>query len=217
MRTSGSLYTICFATLLAALCGLLTGGAKKYLKPHQDRHMDAVKAKAMLEVMGLKIPANSGELAETYNRHIMVTRYGDLDIYERIVPETRWARRPQVVAWAVPFAGQGYINRIEGLISFDLQKQTIKDIVFTSISETPGLGMKANLPEFRARFRGISIDAIYKADGVKLVKPGTARQPNEIDAIAGASMTSKSLERMINEAFMRIMNNPACRGEGGND
>ena len=62
--------------------------------------------------------------------------------------------------------------------------------------ETPGLGDKIYKDEaFVSAFRALSIDPEIVA-----VKKGTASDRNEIDAITGATISSKAVVRIINEA-----------------
>ena len=57
---------------------------------------------------------------------------------------------------------------------------TMNGISILSISETAGLGMKADTEEFKSQFAGVQTDAFeYTKDG--------ATQDNQIDAISGAT------------------------------
>jgi electron transport complex protein RnfG len=61
--------------------------------------------------------------------------------------------------------------------------------------ETPGLGDKIYKDlEFVAGFSALSIEPEIVA-----VKKGTKSQPNEIDAITGATISAKAIVRIINE------------------
>lgn len=62
-------------------------------------------------------------------------------------------------------------------------------IEIISHNETPGLGANAAKPEFTNRFSG-------KEKGIEAVKNGASG--NEIDAISGATMTSKGITRSVN-------------------
>ena len=62
--------------------------------------------------------------------------------------------------------------------------------------ETPGLGDKIYKDAvFVAGFSALSVEPEIFA-----VKKGTKSQPNEIDAITGATISSKAVVRIINEA-----------------
>ena len=55
-----------------------------------------------------------------------------------------------------------------------------------AIDETPGLGMKASEDEFKSQFEG------KEANGIQWTKTG-ATSDNEIDAISGATITTKAI------------------------
>lgn len=61
-------------------------------------------------------------------------------------------------------------------------------------SETPGLGMKCKEDAFKNQFAGINADSIeYTKDG--------AKADNEIDAISGATITTKAVTKGVNAAI----------------
>ena len=64
--------------------------------------------------------------------------------------------------------------------------------------ETPGLGDKIYKDaEFVGGFSALSVEPEIVA-----VKKGTKSQPNEIDAITGATISSKAIVRIINESHI---------------
>lgn len=64
----------------------------------------------------------------------------------------------------------------------------------TSIGETAGLGMKAKEEKFSSQFRE------KNADSLEVVK-GTAAIENQIEAISGATITSKAMTNGVNAAL----------------
>ena len=64
----------------------------------------------------------------------------------------------------------------------------------TSIGETAGLGMKAKEEKFSSQFRE------KNADSLEVVK-GTAANENQIEAISGATITSKAMTNGVNAAL----------------
>lgn len=64
----------------------------------------------------------------------------------------------------------------------------------TSISETAGLGMKAKEEAFSSQFNDKS------AESLEVVK-GTATSENQIEAISGATITSKAVTNGVNAAL----------------
>lgn len=71
---------------------------------------------------------------------------------------------------------------------------TVKGIEMLSISETAGLGMNANTPEFKAQYADVLTDAFV------VTKTGAAAD-NEIDAISGATITSNAVTNAVNSAI----------------
>lgn len=71
---------------------------------------------------------------------------------------------------------------------------TMLGISFLSISETAGLGMKANTDEWKAQFAGI------QADEIVYTKTGRTAD-NEIDAVSSATITTKAVTGAVNAAL----------------
>jgi len=69
----------------------------------------------------------------------------------------------------------------------------ISGIDIISHSETPGLGAKADEDPFKSQFIGKTADTLVVSKG--------ATKPNEIDAIGGATITSRAVTNAVNEAI----------------
>lgn len=70
----------------------------------------------------------------------------------------------------------------------------ITGVEILSISDTPGLGMNAQKPEFRNKFIGMS-------DKITVVKNSANSANNEIDALSGATISSNAVADAINSAL----------------
>lgn len=68
---------------------------------------------------------------------------------------------------------------------------TVNGISFLSISETAGLGMKANTSDFKEQFKNKQVESF------QVTKTG-ASSDNEIDAISGATITSSAVTNGVN-------------------
>lgn len=66
-------------------------------------------------------------------------------------------------------------------------------------SETPGLGAKCKEPKFKDQFKGI------KADNIEYIKQGK-KKDNQIDAISGATITTKAVTKGVNGAIEFLRN-----------
>lgn len=118
----------------------------------------------------------------------------------------------------VPVYGAGLWGPVWGYIAFQADLNTIAGAYFDHESETPGLGGKIkDDPAFRAQFNGKAVD-YADAKPFNIVKGGApAGKANAIDAITGATMTSKGVDEAINVwlgAYKSYLSaKPACCGD----
>lgn len=98
----------------------------------------------------------------------------------------------------LPIYGAGLWGPVWGYIAIGSDFQTIVGAYFDHDSETPGLGGKIkDDPSFRAQFAGKKV--IYgEGEAFSIVKGGAPEgKENAVDAITGATMTSKGLNAAI--------------------
>ncbi len=100
----------------------------------------------------------------------------------------------RLAGWVTKSAGQGYADKIEILIGFDPQVEKITGLFVLDQKETPGLGNKILETAWRGQFLDKST-----AKPLAPVK-GQAKAGHEIDAITGATISSKAVTDIINTA-----------------
>ena len=115
--------------------------------------------------------------------------------------------------WVVKTKGQGYADTIELLIGLSPDLSKITGLFVLDQKETPGLGNKIITDSWRKQF----IDA--PADNpLVVVKTGAAR-PGQIDAVTGATISSKSVTSLINMTIKDLRkplsDSPAGTGKEG--
>ncbi|MCQ2183797.1 MAG: NADH:ubiquinone reductase (Na(+)-transporting) subunit C [Bacteroidales bacterium] len=100
--------------------------------------------------------------------------------------------------YVLPVYGAGLWGPVWGYVALENDLTTIKGAYFDHASETPGLGGKIkDDPSFRAQFSGKVVD-FTDVKPFAIVKGGAGDKANGIDAISGATMTSKGLDAAIN-------------------
>ena len=90
----------------------------------------------------------------------------------------------------------------QGSITFSVGIQndgTVNGYSITSISETPGLGMKAQEEDFYGQFEN------KKVDSFTVVKSAPSAD-NEIEAISGSTITSKAMANGVNACLTYFQN-----------
>lgn len=110
----------------------------------------------------------------------------------------------------IPVYGAGLWGPVWGYLAFNGERTAIIGAYFDHASETPGLGGKIQEdPAFRAQFAGKKADYADEAP-FHIVKGGAPEgKENAIDAITGATMTSKGLAGAINNwlnAYKPLLN-----------
>ena len=104
----------------------------------------------------------------------------------------------QFVGVAVEASGQGYADIIRILYGYDPEKQAAVGFYVLESKETPGLGDKIEKdPNFLANFDGLDVSLASDQSTLKnkpvTVKHGTKENPWEIDAITGATISSRAI------------------------
>jgi Na+-transporting NADH:ubiquinone oxidoreductase subunit C len=95
-------------------------------------------------------------------------------------------------------SGNGLWSIIELMIIVNIDANIIDELRVLSHGETPGLGGKIEEPLFLDQFSNLDI-----SDGIKIVKEKKG-ESGEVDAITGASHTSKAVETIISRALEEL-------------
>ncbi|GMV43405.1 MAG: hypothetical protein AMXMBFR64_51210 [Myxococcales bacterium] len=106
------------------------------------------------------------------------------------------AESGEVVGWAIPGAGPGFQDTIALIYGYDPARKVIVGMEVLESRETPGLGDKIQKDaHFVANF-----DALAVEPSIVAVKPNEKHNPNEVDTISGATISSKAVIRILNQS-----------------
>ena len=152
------------------------------------------KAKVLREAVFKVLPG-------TVSLQRLVYRNGKLTADEQAEQEEEsifvgYDKTGQLVGYAMPGAGPGFQDIIRLLYGYLPAQRRVVGMEILESRETPGLGDKIYKDaEFVANFDALSVDPEIVA-----VKKGRKTGPNQVDAITGATISSKAVVRIINEA-----------------
>lgn len=105
----------------------------------------------------------------------------------------------ELVGYAIPNAGPGFQDTIRLIYGYLPGERLVSGMRILESRETPGLGDKIYKDAaFVDAFRSLAVDPQIRA-----VKKGTQSAANEVDAITGATISSKAVVRIINEGNAR--------------
>ena len=110
----------------------------------------------------------------------------------------------KLVGVAVEASGMGYQDVIRVLYGYDPAREVIVGLKVLDSKETPGLGDKITKdPKFLANFQALQVklNAARSAleHPIEVVK-GNKREPWQVDAITGATISSNAIGKLLNQS-----------------
>lgn len=115
----------------------------------------------------------------------------------------------KLVGIAAEGAAKGYSDYVRILFAYDPAAGSISGFSVVSSRETPGIGDKITVDKkFLANFpleAKVSDDGMVLAHEIRAVKHGSKTNPWEIDAISGATITSRAVGKGINDAAQALL------------
>ncbi len=113
----------------------------------------------------------------------------------------------ELVGYAVNMVGSGFQGKISLMLGLDPSLKNVTGMKILGQTETPGLGTKieddpsnkTNRKWFTEQFKGIVVDP-----AVEYVKNQKPSKENEIQAITGATISSRSTVNIVNDWMKKI-------------
>ena len=180
--------------LTLAIAGLVSGMAIIGIYEATLPTITENKARELREAVFKVLPGVSQMQALVYrDDELIVVEAADKD--EPVI-YGGYDEQGDFVGYAMPAAGPGFQDTIAILYGYNPAEKIVVGMEVLESRETPGLGDKIYKDAvFVGGFSSLSVEPEIVA-----VKKGTKSQPNEIDAITGATISSKAVVRIINEA-----------------
>lgn len=99
----------------------------------------------------------------------------------------------EAIGYSLVYEGNGFQGKIRLMLGLNNELSEIKFLEVLDQVETPGLGTKVTEDMFRDQFKGLQT-----TPQINWVKGAPPEKPNEIQAITGATISSKSVVEIIN-------------------
>lgn len=186
--------------IITLISGISLGFIYQLTKAPIEKAMMAAKSGAYKQVFAdaseFKMNDEESAMIEEVNKELASQSFGNVRIDEIVdVLDTSGNVIGYVIGSTSADAYGGELS-----ISVGITKENIiNGIAFLSISETPGLGMRATEEEFYSQFAG------KKGNTLSVTKSGSAAE-TEINAISGATITSKAVTNAVNTAEYFVVN-----------
>ena len=180
--------------------------AVKYIHEHRIQTNERVKIEGViLKVLDISLnkDASNQEIIKTFENHIKETTINGKSIFIGYDQNSE-----AIKGYAFPVSGPGFWGPVFGMVGVDEKAEKIIGLAFYRHSETPGLGGRITEDWFQEQFKGVRLKNIDNTDHIFYLRPeGTKKESYELDAITGATMTSRSVEKFLNEELEEFISN----------
>ena len=109
----------------------------------------------------------------------------------------------ELVRVVLPIHGYGLWSTLYGFVSLEGDANTIEGLGFYDHAETPGLGGEVDNPRWKSQWVGKEVygDELEEPQ-IRLVKggvgAGASDKEHKVDALSGATLTSRGVEQLVN-------------------
>lgn len=195
------IYTIIFTFVISFAFVLILSiiNSMTYDKVLENQNFS--KIRAILNSMGIEYK-DEKDAIKIFNSKIEQVEIGGLKFYTTTINGEK--------IYSYIFSGSGLWGTITGVISVNENVDRIIGIDIISQNETPGLGGRIEEDWFKNQFKGE-----YVKDTVKIKVSGAStdfnKENSSVDAITGATLTSRFFINIINDSLEKIRN--ALRSE----
>lgn len=200
-----SLLSILFMFLVTLVFTALVGTVRSLSQEKIETNQTLKLRRIILKVLDIEIPDSptDRELSE-----IFLLRIKTLEVQNRVVYMGYAEDGITIQGYAFPMGGPGFWGPISGIAAVSPDASRILGIAFDIHSETPGLGGRITEEWFVEQFKGLRLFPIDEGKNIFYLMPSdTARAPNELDAITGASNTSAAVETFLNRDLDEFLKN----------
>ncbi len=199
MKTNSNSYTIIYSVIIVVIVAFLLAFVSQVLKPTQDANVALDTQKQILNALNLRDLDNEAAAAK-YKE--VVKSEGEKEGQKYYECEIDGQKKTVYTV-----KGMGLWGGINGFIAVDADNNTVYGVYFNHEGETAGLGaeIKDNV-KWQEKFQG---KKIHKdgSEGIALgvKKDAPATDPNNVDAVTGATLTSNGVDLMLKEGLAKFM------------
>lgn len=231
MDTNKNSYTLIYMVIMIIIVSLLLSITSGLLKSRQDKNIALDTKKQILSSLpAITLEGNDADVLfnETIKEYRIVSPEGEviktLNTQEGFNYSTQKNEYPIIVAnidgeekYILRLDGKGLWDAIWGYIAINADRSTVYGVYFSHKGETPGLGANITKETFQVQFKDKHIRSNGNFTSIAVMKKGqTDTSREQVDAISGATITSKGVETMLFESlkhYQGFFNNTQKKSE----
>jgi Na+-transporting NADH:ubiquinone oxidoreductase subunit C len=223
MKNFSNTYIFIFSIVMVVIVALLLSLAAMQLKPFQDKNIEVEKKRNILASIHIQSTVNdavekySEYITESFVLNSLGEKQDGIDAFsvdlknevskpvsKRLLPVFVGTLEDHTKSYIFPLRGKGLWGPIWGYISLKPDMNTVYGTIFDHQGETPGLGAEISTGWFQEFFVG---KTLFKDStefvSIKVIKGGAKKDdPHAVDGISGGTITSKSLEAMLDSCLV---------------
>jgi Na+-transporting NADH:ubiquinone oxidoreductase subunit C len=169
--------------IVAKLVDLQTGKFSDESDPNSFDPLVAAKDPELSQALASEKDIASIKRRERYSVVYVVEQNGELDTL------------------IVPVRGYGLWSTLYGFVAIQGDLNTVKGLGFYQHGETPGLGGEVDNPKWRSQWQGKKLFNENDELAIQIVKggvdPQSPRADHQVDALAGATLTSNGVDNLL--------------------
>ena len=181
--------------IFAAVSATLLGWIQNYTKPIVEKNREVKLKQTVLNAFEIEYTDTS--VLDIFNKNVDVFAEENMTYYRCFTEETEG--RKIYTGTAVELSGPGFWAPIKIIVALSEDYETIIGFTVVEQEETPGLGGRMVEPWFIEQFKGKKVKP-----ELRIISNRQGDNPNEVDAITGATETSKALSRILNNGMQNF-------------
>lgn len=203
MKKDSTLYTVLFTFIVCSFFVFFLALANELTKEKIAANRRFTERSAVLRALDIPF-GDAASVDSAFEKEVTELSVGPSVVYRASVGgAARFARF---------FSGPALWGTVYGVLAVDAEVGRIAGLQIVSQNETPGLGGRIDELWFKSQFSGERI-----GDAGIRIRQGSGkgdgdRENAEVDAVTGASLTSKFMETMVNGEIAALRK---LRDEGG--
>lgn len=224
-------YILSFTVGMTVICAVLLAGVFEALKPLHlkneeidikksilSAYMDVssvedIQAEYDKNIVGIVLDAQGNPVTKDADGNDLLAdkikvrkQYKEKDASKKLFPvfQFKGEKEGEFAAYIIPVYGNGLWDEIWGFIAIEQDFNTIAGASFDHKGETPGLGAEITQQWFKDSFKGKQLfDGKGELKSITVLKgSGNASiDAHQVDGIAGASMTTGGVNKMLKSYF----------------
>lgn len=224
MKTNSNSYTIVYAAVLVVIVAFLLAFVFQALRPAQEANVALDKQKQILyslNIRGLQDQAAAAKYKEVVTADEVIDANGNVvdkgskggttAAFKLNSGDFKAGKLAVYVCsvngqtkYVIPVYGMGLWGPISGYIALNDDKSTIYGAYFNHESETAGLGAEIkDSQKWQEQFQGKRLfkGADRNAIAISVLKKRDSNDPNSVDAVTGATLTSNGVTDMLHDCL----------------